>query len=230
MNASELASALAAKINALAQGVTATASGASITLTAMNGGQDSALSFATLYVNGSVIGSETFTGGEGSEMSVSPAALQFPAGGGVLNINISTEGVWAIGNAETASDDSSDEFAFKVYSLAKETTHHRLVHLQSRPLSFEYGYSRVHRVVAMVRAILSKDDNLTVALYGSDDLTRWSLLAYGTKTRVRISQIRTPPAAHSWRYYTIVTGGYATHDTDLGPVLLDYQPVIRRIG
>lgn len=108
-----------------------------------------------------------------------------------------------------------------------------LVHLQSRPLSFAYQYSHIHRIVAMIRATLSSQVDLqalTVALYGSDDLQTWKLLSYANRHNTSFSQIRTAPAARSWRYYTITISGNVPEDTDFGPVLIDYEPVIRRIG
>lgn len=105
-----------------------------------------------------------------------------------------------------------------------------LVHLQSRPFSFAYQYSHVHRIVSMIRAALSGDDELIVTLYGSDDLQNWALLSYGERDNVVISQIRTSPAARSWRYYTVCIGGITPMDTDFGPVMIDYQPVVRRLG
>ena len=124
-----------------------------------------------------------------------------------------------------------------------------LVHLQSRPFSMGYQYSHIHRIVSMVRAKLSTSDHkIAVGLYGSDDLQRWKLLAYakrnGTKwdatqeeyadADVFLAQVRTTSSARSWRYYTICIGGEIPVDvdfpTDFGPVIVDYDPVIRRIG
>ena len=108
------------------------------------------------------------------------------------------------------------------------------VHLQSRPISFEYQYAHIHRVVDMVRTTLGTGQNLTVALYGSDDLHTWKLLSYANRSGIAaglsISQLRTPTSARSWRYYTITLGGIIPIDTDLGPLLVDNEPVIRRIG
>lgn len=111
-----------------------------------------------------------------------------------------------------------------------------LVHLQSRPFSFGYMYSHVHRIVSMVRAALSSSDLLIAAVYGSDDLQEWYLLSYAGRSsesetsKLKVSQLRTPPAARSWRYYTVCIGGTTPSDTDFGPVVVDYEPVIRRIG
>ena len=125
-----------------------------------------------------------------------------------------------------------------------------LIHLQSRPFSMGYQYAHVHRIVAMMRVMLASSGNkITAGLYGSDDLQHWNLLAYGrwagkteedpethvsVDTPVYLSQVRTPSAARSWRYYTVCIGGLipVTPDfpIDLGPVLIDYEPVVRRIG
>ena len=111
------------------------------------------------------------------------------------------------------------------------------VHLQSRPLSYGYQYAHIHRVVDMVRtSLVYNTHNITVSLYGSDDLHTWTLLTYANRKDMdstkplHISQLRTAPAARSWRYYTIVIGGIIPIDTDFGPVLIESEPVVRRIG
>lgn len=110
------------------------------------------------------------------------------------------------------------------------TTQSVLVHMQSRPFSNGYQYTHVHRIVSMVRAALGQNDKMIVALYGSDDLQNWNLLSYASRANVTVSQIRTASAARSWRYYTICIGGVIPVDTVMGPVLVEQQPVVRRIG
>jgi hypothetical protein len=106
----------------------------------------------------------------------------------------------------------------------------------------------MRRIVSMVRARLSAiaGEKLVVGLYGSENLQDWKLLSYAKRTGtdaqteddppvvtgrpLKVSQIRTTSAARSWRYYTVCIGGIVPTDTDLGPVIVDYEPVIRRIG
>ena len=135
-----------------------------------------------------------------------------------------------------------------ILDLSTETDGNVLVHLQSRPFSMGYRYIHMHRIVSMVRARLSaiEGEKIVVGLYGSDDLQNWKLLAYAKRTGtdaqteddppvvtgrpLKVSQIRTTPSSRSWRYYTICIGGIVPTDTDLGPVIVDYEPVVRRIG
>lgn len=140
-----------------------------------------------------------------------------------------------------------------VVDLASEETGSVLVHLQTRPFSFNAAYAHVHRIVALIRARLSgvASDKLVVGLYGSDDLQNWKLLSYAKRTGsttveseggteettdnpLYLSQIRTSSSARSWRYYTVCIGGQVPagtdFPTDIGPVIVDYEPVIRRIG
>lgn len=132
--------------------------------------------------------------------------------------------------------DDSEDFEFPepewdVVDFSDETENvSQLVHLQSRPFSVGYQYIHVHRIVSMIRASLGLTDRLIVALYGSDNLQDWTLLTFSDRSNVKISQIRTPSAARSWRYYTITIGGTTPVDTDFGTVMFDYQPVVRRIG
>lgn len=123
-----------------------------------------------------------------------------------------------------------------IVDLSTEVTAQVLVHMQTRPFSMAYGYIHMHRIVSLVRAKLAaaNGDKLVVGLYGSEDLQDWHLLAYskrdgGTGT-LQVSQIRTAPSARSWRYYTVCIGGPVQPDADFGPILVDYEPVIRRIG
>lgn len=117
-----------------------------------------------------------------------------------------------------------------------------LVHLQSRPFSpGEFQYSHIHRIVAMLRADLDSSHNLSVNLFGSDNLQEWTLLASAQRSDAKFSQIRTAPSARSWRYYTLVIGGKVltyrqttavavAKDPDFGPILIDWTPIVRRIG
>ena len=117
-----------------------------------------------------------------------------------------------------------------VYDCSDEQDVDSMVHLQSRPFSFAYQFSHIHRVVAMIEAMLSGGKQLIVSLYGSDDMRDWKLISFADRKNVPISQIRTPAAAHSWRYYTLCIGGTAPYDTDFGPVMIEYVPIIRRLG
>ena len=133
-----------------------------------------------------------------------------------------------------------------VLDLSVENDSVKTVHYQTRPFSMGYMYSHLHRIVAMVRAELeNSSQNLTAALYGSDNLQDWNLLAYAyrsgttttednvtTNTPLKLSQLRTTSSSRSWRYYTVTVGGIinTAKDIDLGPVVVDYEPVIRRIG
>ena len=139
--------------------------------------------------------------------------------------------------SDVASTPGATPGNINVVDLAtEEATAQVLVHMQTRPFSMAYRHIHMHRVVAMVRARLasSAGDKLVVGLYGSDDLRNWRLLAYakrnGGSGTLDISQIRTTPSARSWRYYTVCIGGPVPPDSDFGPVLVDYEPVIRRIG
>ena len=138
--------------------------------------------------------------------------------------------------ATSPEEEISEDFEFPapdfdIVDFSDETENvSQLVHLQSRPFSIGYQYIHVHRIVSMIRANLSASNLLVVALYGSDNLQDWTLLTYSDRSNVKVSQIRTPSAARSWRYYTITIGGTTPVDTDFGTVMFDYQPVIRRIG
>lgn len=151
--------------------------------------------------------------------------------------------------SEMASTPGATPGRINVLDLStEESTAQVLVHMQTRPFSMGYRYIHMHRIVSMVRARLSgtAGDKLVVGLYGSDDLQNWKLLAYSkrsgntssttddppvvTDRPLFLSQVRTTSSARSWRYYTVCIGGPVPPDSDFGPVLVDYEPVIRRIG
>ena len=113
-----------------------------------------------------------------------------------------------------------------------------LVHLESRPMApGSYMFTHVYRIVQLVRAALEGNDNLTVALYGSDDLQNWRLLTNAqrknkvtSETPLQLSQIRSGMAGRSWRYFKFTVGGIVDSETDFGPLLMDYLVPGRRIG
>ena len=149
---------------------------------------------------------------------------------GVTSIDASVY-LEAVGATSVEEDFEFPEPEWDVVDFSDETEDvSQLVHLQSRPFSIGYQYIHIHRVVSMIRAALGSSDKLIVALYGSDNLQDWTLLTFSDRSNVKISQIRTPSAARSWRYYTITIGGTTPVDTDFGTVMFDYQPVVRRIG
>jgi len=125
-----------------------------------------------------------------------------------------------------------------VVDFEKETTGSIKIHLQTRPFSMGYQYAHIHRALSMIRAKLSTGDKAILHLYGSDDLQQWTLLAYasrsGSSSGLYISQLRTPTAARSWRYYTICLTGQVPSagdfQTDVGPFVVDYSAVVRRLG
>ena len=97
---------------------------------------------------------------------------------------------------------------------------------------------------------MADSNAILVSLWGSDNLQDWTFIAQTERhldsssplgSILKLSQLRTPPAARSWRYYTICIGGLINTDNlttdgqvmgdaDFGPILVDYQPVKRRIG
>ena len=125
-----------------------------------------------------------------------------------------------------------------VLNMETEATGSVKIHLQTRPFSMGYQYAHVHRALSMIRAKLSTGDKAVLHLYGSDDLQNWTLLAYasrsGSSSGLYISQLRTPTAARSWRYYTICLTGQVPSagdfQTDVGPFVVDYSAVVRRLG
>ena len=137
-----------------------------------------------------------------------------------------------------------------VLNMETEDSDHVKIHLQTRPFSMGYQYAHIHRALSMIRAKLSGtpvEDSVVLHLYGSDDLQNWTLLAYAkrsgsttgsggsvTDAPLYISQLRTPTAARSWRYYTICLTGQVPSagdfQTDVGPFLVDYDAVVRRLG
>ena len=136
-----------------------------------------------------------------------------------------------------------------VLSLETEDTGSIKIHLQTRPFSMGYQYAHIHRALSMIRARLSgtAGDVAVLHLYGSDDLQNWTLLAYAKRSGsttgsgdsvsdrpLYISQLRTPTAARSWRYYTICLTGQVPSagdfQTDVGPFVVDYEAVVRRLG
>lgn len=118
---------------------------------------------------------------------------------------------------------------------AEEEDPIRLVHLESRPVSFGYALSHILRTVLLVKARLQALSGVVaISVFGSDDLFSWKCISTGQKkaaeAQLTINRIRNNRASHSWRYYKVCIGGYVPTEADIAQVIVDWYAINRRIG
>lgn len=118
---------------------------------------------------------------------------------------------------------------------AEEETPIRRVHLESRPVSFGYAFSHILRTVLLIKARLQALSGVVaISVFGSDDLFSWTCISTGQKKSAMegllINRIRNNRAAKSWRYYKVCIGGHVPTDADIGPIIVDWNAINRRIG
>ena len=103
--------------------------------------------------------------------------------------------------------------------------------LQSRPLSLEALSTHIQRLMLLVDAKLSGDEqNLCFSVFGSDNLYDWKCIISSQKHNTVLRHIRTNKAAKSYKEYIIlITGTVDTH-TDISDIIADYTVVNRRLG
>jgi hypothetical protein len=115
------------------------------------------------------------------------------------------------------------------------TSNTRLIHLESRPVSFGLALSHIVRSLLPIRAKLLQSSGIcSISVFASDDLFSWSCVSTGQKwsdsADLTINRIRLNRAAHSWRYYKVCIGGYVPTDADIAPLILEWYATNRRIG
>lgn len=103
--------------------------------------------------------------------------------------------------------------------------------LQSRPFQLEPAwFTHINRLLMFVDASISRNQNLCLSVYGSDNLNDWDCIISSQKQSANLRQIRTNRAAKSYRDYVILITGTVNTDTDIADIIADYTVVNRRLG
>jgi hypothetical protein len=102
--------------------------------------------------------------------------------------------------------------------------------LQSRPLSLEAFHTHIQRLILMADAKLTDNQNLSISVFGSDNLYDWKCIISAQKHNTVLRQIRTNKAPKSYRDYIIIISGTVDTDTDISDLIADYSVVTRRLG
>ena len=102
--------------------------------------------------------------------------------------------------------------------------------LLSRPLSLEAFNTHIQRLIMLVDAKLEGEDNISISVFGSDNLYDWKCIISSQKHNTAIRQIRTNKAAKSYKDYIILINGVVCTDTDISEIIADYTVVNRRLG
>ena len=117
-----------------------------------------------------------------------------------------------------------------IYDKRKGTLISQAVLLQSRPLSLEAFYTHIQRLILLIDATLSGDQNISLSVFGSDNLYNWTCLISSQKKSTIMRQIRTNRAAKSYKDYIILISGVVDTNTDISDLIADYTVVTRRLG
>lgn len=114
--------------------------------------------------------------------------------------------------------------------LHEEEVGEQPVLLQSRPMALDAMMTHIHRLVLLTDTNLEDDQNLSLSVFGSDNLYDWKCIISAQKYKTVLRQIRTNRAAKSYRDYVIVINGTVSTDTDISDLIADYTAVNRRLG
>jgi hypothetical protein len=102
--------------------------------------------------------------------------------------------------------------------------------LQSRPMPIETFFTHLQRLILLSDAKLTRNQNLCLTVFGSDNLDNWKCIISSQKADTTFRQIRTNKAAKSYRDYIIVISGTLDTSTDISDLIADYTVVTRRLG
>lgn len=107
------------------------------------------------------------------------------------------------------------------YAREKEST--KVVHLQSRPMSFSQAYSIMRRMILHCKASITSPDNLSLYLFASNNLSEWQCVAASQKSDVTLDHIRLQRAARAYRYYIVIIGGQVYTTTELSYIIMEIE-------
>lgn len=109
----------------------------------------------------------------------------------------------------------------QLVDCAQEEESTKVVHIQSRPMTWANAYTLINRLVFNCKVQLNEKQNLSVYLFGSNDLTTWKCIGATQKTNVTIDHIRLNRAARSWKHFIVIIGGKIFSTTELSYISLE---------
>lgn len=113
----------------------------------------------------------------------------------------------------------------------EERSDNQPVLIQSRPMPIEAFYSHIQRLILLVDAKLTKENqNLCLSVFGSDNLHDWKCIISSQKHDTILRQIRTNRSAKSYKDYVFLITGTVDTDTNISELIADYTAVTRRLG
>lgn len=122
-------------------------------------------------------------------------------------------------DAELAQDNNSMliDYTQQVDSAAQ------VIHIQTRPLSFTQAYSIIRRLILYCKATLSAENNLSVYLFASNDLSSWQCVAASQKSNVTLDHIRLQRSARAYKHYIVIIGGIVNTNTELSFLIMEIE-------
>ena len=106
----------------------------------------------------------------------------------------------------------------------KEKESYKMIHLQSRPMSFTEAYSIMRRMVLHCRAKLQfNGTNLSMYLFASNNMVDWACVSGSQKKGVIIDHIRLQRSARAYKYYIVIIGGTVRTDSELSYISAEIE-------
>lgn len=103
----------------------------------------------------------------------------------------------------------------------------QIIHLHTRPLhlSEKNTYKTIKRTALNCLAQLNGQQNLSMYIYGSNNLTKWKCICAAQRKDCDISQITTDRAAKAYKHFIIMIGGIVPQSTELSDIILAIEDV-----
>lgn len=112
----------------------------------------------------------------------------------------------------------------------EDATQHIL--LQSRPIPLEAFFTHIQRLILLLDTKLDDEQkhNISLLVFGSDDLDNWKAQICTQKRNTSLRQIRTNKAFKSFRDYVFIICGVVDTNSDISELIADYTVTNRRLG
>lgn len=118
---------------------------------------------------------------------------------------------------------SGDETHNILVDYAKDKESSKVVHLQSRPMSFAQAYTIIRRLILHCKASITLPDNLSLYLFASNNLSDWHCVSASQKSDVTLDHIRLQRVARAYKYYIIIIGGQINTNTELSYIMMEIE-------
>lgn len=103
----------------------------------------------------------------------------------------------------------------------------QIIHAQTRPIHLERqnGYKILRRTIANCLATIKDNENLSVYIFGSNNLSQWKCIGASQRQNCNVAQITLDRTAKAYKFFVLIIGGVVNDNTELSNIIITTEDV-----